>query len=64
MDYELLEALVIADIAERTGATVEEVTADFYNYNAAIDKLIAEDGLTEEEAIAKVYKTWEFGFLK
>ena len=58
----LLTAFLIIDIAERTGASIEEVEADFDNFNAEVDRVIAEEGLDEDEAIEKVLGTWKFGF--
>ena len=54
--------MVMDDIVDRTGADRKVVEDDFAKFNAEIDRLIDEEGLAEDEAIARVSSIWEFPF--
>lgn len=57
---EELEEIILTDCAESLGVSLDVVAEDFAKFNAEIDRLIEEEGLSENDAIGKVYKTWEF----
>lgn len=62
VSQKFIMATIIEDIANVTGSTMDAVSKDFAKFNEAIDTLIKEQGLTEEEAIAQVVENWEYAF--
>ena len=49
-------------LSEATGIDFHDLAEDFGKFNKEVDRLIAEEGLTENEALDKLCKTWNFNF--
>ena len=64
MDCKALEMIVLRDIAEKTGVSIDEVRKDFNNFNEEIDHLMEEEGLSNNDALNKVIADWHFKFLE
>ena len=60
IDSVTLKEIILTSCAEGLGVSLDVVTEDFAKFNAEIDRLIEEEGLSEDDAIDKVYETWEF----
>lgn len=60
----LLIENVLEDIANISDVSKNAVKQDFKAFNNAIDKLIKEENLSEDEAISKVASNWNFDFNK
>ena len=55
---------VIDGIAKTSDTTREEVLTDFMRFNEEIDRLIGEEGLSEDEATEKVVSYWNPTYLR
>lgn len=55
---------IFGDIANISDVSKNAVKQDFEAFNNAIDKLIEEENLSEDEAISKVASIWKFDFNK
>ena len=60
-EVKTFEEIVFEDIAEMLGVSIEEVRKDFARFNAEVDRLTGEEGLEEEDALAILFDTWQFG---
>jgi len=49
-------------LSEATGIDFHDLAENFGKFSKEVDRLIAEEGLAENEALDKVYKTWNFNF--
>lgn len=54
----------LENIAYISDVSKNAVKQDFKAFNNAIDKLIEEENLSEDEAISKVVSIWNFDFNK
>ena len=55
---------VFEDMANILDVSKDAVKQDFEAFNNAIDKLIKEENLTEDEAISRVVSIWNYDFNK
>ena len=51
-------------LSDATGIDFNDLADDFGKFQKECDRLMIEEGLTEKEALDKLYKTWKFDFTK
>ena len=61
---EFIIAMMINDIAQTVDASSEDVADDFFKFSAEIDRVMSEEGLTEEEATQIVAENWVIPYQK
>lgn len=56
--------MMVKEIAKVANTMPANIIADVQKFSDEIDRVMAEDGLTEDEATAKVVSTWQFPALQ